>query len=97
MGGKGGLRGGRGENIFNRGGRGEWGNRSWGVGVKGGEDLREEKGEKILGRKREKISGGEKALGGKGGKDLNRERGEKILYREEQGEKISGRDGGKRS
>ena len=44
--------------------------------------------EKILGGKREKISGWEKALGGQGGKDLNRERWEKILGR--QREKISG-------
>ena len=33
------------------------------------------------GRKREKISGGKRPLGGKGGKDLNRERGENILGR----------------
>ena len=33
-----------------------------------------ERGEKILGRKSEKLSGGERPWEGKGGKDLNRER-----------------------
>ena len=43
-----------------------------------GKDLREEKGEErgenILGGKKEMISGGEKALGGKGGKDRKAKR-----------------------
>ena len=65
------------------GGKGGKGRRS-----QGGKGLRGERGERIstgrggeniLGRKREKISEGERALGGKGGMDLNRERGAKIL------------------
>ena len=69
-----------------------------------------ERGEKIFGRKREKLSGGGKALGGKGEKDL-RERGGgggKILgrkgrrsgdkgFRGERGEMISTGKGWKRS
>ena len=58
-----------------------------------GKDLREEREkvwgkkanrervEKIFGRKREKLSGGERPWEGKGGKDLNIERVGKILGR----------------
>ena len=44
-------------------------------------DLNRERWQKILGRKREKISGGERPQWGKRGKDLSRERGGKILGR----------------
>ena len=48
------------------------------LGGKGGKDLNRERGENILGRKRE-TSEGEKALGRKKGMDLNKERGGKNL------------------
>ena len=51
-------------------------------------DLNRERWQKILGRKREKISGGGKALGGKGGKGSEQGKGGKDL-REER-EKIWG-------
>ena len=60
--------------------RGEINDQIWGKANR-------ERGEKILGRKREKLSGGERPWEGKGGKDLNRERVGKIL----------GRKGGERS
>ena len=44
----------------------------------GGRKANRERGETILGRKREKIW---KGLKGKGGKDLNGERGQRILRR----------------
>ena len=67
-----------------------------------GKKANRERGEKILGRKSEKLSGGERPWEGKGGKDLNRERGGKDLREErekiwgkkanrERGEKILGR------
>ena len=70
----------------------------------GGKDLNKERGEKILGRKRGKIAGEKKALGGKGGggggegsqqgkvaKDLREENGEDL-----RGGNSTGK-GGKRS
>ena len=51
------------------------------------------------GRKREKLSGGQRPWGEKGGKDLNRERGEKILGRKRKkilvGKGLRGERGGK--
>ena len=69
------------------GGKGEKGSQQ----AKGGKDLREggkdlnrERGEQVLGRKREKIW---KGIREKGGKDLNRERGQRV--REQKGEDLS--------
>ena len=58
---------------------GRKGRRSGKKGLRGG------RGEKILGRKREKLPGGGKALGGKGGKGSQQGKGGKDVR-----EKLSG-------
>ena len=67
-------------------GKGRRSGKAFGVG--GGKDLNRERVQMILGRNREKISAGGKALGGKGGKGSQQGRGGNDL-REER-EKILG-------
>ena len=81
------------ERILGRKGR-----RSGGKKANRDRDLNRERGETILGRKREKIW---KGLKGKKGKDLNGERRQRILRRSREkisaGGKALGRKGGKGS
>ena len=76
LGGGGSRRGKGGKGLREGGGEGRGGKKGLRGERGGGKDINRERWQRILGRKREKISGGE-IQQGKGGQDLREEKGER--------------------